>query len=197
MGNPLHPDVRFDPGATQPGFGDLLGALRYAAPRLLGYVVVLAFAWLTVVVVVVAAPLIIFVMSDSAGLTIGVAIVTAIAAIGLLILTAARWSVAIPVLMLEGLGPLDALRRSWRLVAGRTWRTLGIIFIASLVVGVVGGFISPIYIPGVAEGILSGSPSSYLLVAIVSAVVQVFVGPIFPLLLTVLYLDYAAARPTA
>ena len=36
-----------------------------------------------------------------------------------------RWSLASPALALEAAGPAKALERSWRLVAGQTWRVLG------------------------------------------------------------------------
>lgn len=36
-----------------------------------------------------------------------------------------RWLVATPSLFNEGLGPVEALRRSWRLSKGQVWRTVG------------------------------------------------------------------------
>jgi hypothetical protein len=183
--------------AGAPRVRDILIALREATPRLLGYVLILVAGLLAVVVGVVAVPLTILAISGNAGLTIGVAVVMGLGATGVLIFALVRWSVAIPALILEGLGPFGSLRRSWHLVAGRTWRTLGIMFIAGLVIGLVGGLVSPMYVPGVAEGVLSGSLSSYMLIAVVTALVQVVVGPVFPTLLTVLYLDYAGARGNA
>jgi hypothetical protein len=41
------------------------------------------------------------------------------------------------------------------------------------------------------EGLFSGSITSHLLAALLGGVVQVFLGPILPTLMTVLYLDYA------
>jgi hypothetical protein len=115
----------------------------------------------------------------------GVAIAIVLIALGI------RLSLAVPALVLERQRPMDALRRSWNLVRGSTWRTFGILFLASLVVGVLSGLVSVIFLPGVMEGLLSGSVTSLLLVTLGSGLVQVLLGPIVPTLLTVLYFDYA------
>jgi hypothetical protein len=49
-----------------------------------------------------------------------------------------RWQVALPALVLEGLGPVQALRRSWHLVQNYWWRTVGL----ALVLGILGIVIS-------------------------------------------------------
>jgi hypothetical protein len=53
-----------------------------------------------------------------------------------------RWSVAIPVVMLEGIGPLKSLGRSWRLVRRSSWRVLGMLLVTELVVGIAGELIN-------------------------------------------------------
>jgi hypothetical protein len=45
-----------------------------------------------------------------------------------------RWSVAIPVIMLERVGPLKSLGRSWRLVRRSSWRAFGILLLAEVIV---------------------------------------------------------------
>lgn len=47
-----------------------------------------------------------------------------------------RWSVAIPVVMLERKGPLKSLGRSWRLVRRSSWRVFGMLLVTQLVVGI-------------------------------------------------------------
>jgi hypothetical protein len=47
-----------------------------------------------------------------------------------------RWSVAIPVVMLERKGPLKSLGRSWRLVRRSSWRVFGMLLVTELVVGI-------------------------------------------------------------
>jgi uncharacterized membrane protein YjgN (DUF898 family) len=113
----------------------------------------------------------------------------------LLVVIGVRISLAVPALVLERQRPMDALRRSWDLVRGSTWRTFGIVVLTALVVGLIGGLVSPIFLPGVMQGVLTGSPAAYLLVAVVSGLVQIVLGPILPAVVTVLYFDYA--QPTS
>lgn len=56
----------------------------------------------------------------------------------------ARWIVAVPALMAEGLGGIPALRRSWRLTKGRFWRSLGYLVLLYLLTTVVAGL--PVYV---------------------------------------------------
>ncbi len=44
----------------------------------------------------------------------------------------ARWVAAIPALMLERLGPVAALRRSWHLTQGHFWRSVGVMLLLTL-----------------------------------------------------------------
>jgi glycerophosphoryl diester phosphodiesterase family protein len=52
-----------------------------------------------------------------------------------------RWSLAIPVVMLERRGPLASLGRSWQLVRGSAWRVFGITALAQIIIGCVSGMI--------------------------------------------------------
>jgi hypothetical protein len=108
-----------------------------------------------------------------------------------------RFCLVIPVIVIEGRRPVDALRRSWALVRGRGWRTLGILLLAVMVIGLISGLVSPFYLPGVASGFFSGNAWTYVTVTVAGAVAQVAIGPILPTLLTILYLDYAADAPAA
>ncbi|MEJ2579110.1 MAG: hypothetical protein P8Z68_08440 [Kineosporiaceae bacterium] len=54
----------------------------------------------------------------------------------LVVLLNVRWTVAAPALLLEELGVFAALRRSWRLVHGSSWRILGITFLTQIVVAI-------------------------------------------------------------
>jgi hypothetical protein len=53
-----------------------------------------------------------------------------------------RLSLAIPVVMREGRGPLDALRRSWALTHGVWWRVFGVAVVMALCIGIVMSFVS-------------------------------------------------------
>jgi len=50
----------------------------------------------------------------------------------------ARWSLIVPLVMIEGLGWRDAFRRSSELVRGRTGRVLVLVIIANVITGIVG-----------------------------------------------------------
>jgi hypothetical protein len=53
-----------------------------------------------------------------------------------------RLSLAIPVVMREGEGPIGALRRSWMLTHGAFWWVFGVAVVVSLCIGVVIAFVS-------------------------------------------------------
>ena len=75
-------------------------------------------------------------------------IVGIVPAIGLLFCLApgmwlwAAWALATPALVLEGLGPITAIKRSFRLVRGAWWRTFWIRCLAWLISGVVAGVLA-------------------------------------------------------
>jgi uncharacterized membrane protein YvlD (DUF360 family) len=117
-------------------------------------------------------------------------VIVSLVGFGILVFLATRLALSIPVLVVEGSAPLDALRRSWGLVAGSTWRTLGILFLGAMVLGLGASIINPVFVPGLFEGLITGSLTSYVVIAVVSGVVQALLGPIMPTLLTVLYFDY-------
>jgi hypothetical protein len=58
------------------------------------------------------------------------------------VIVGVRWSLAVPVVMLERVGPLASLGRSWRLVRGSAWRVFGITALAQIIVACVSGIIS-------------------------------------------------------
>ena len=66
------------------------------------------------------------------------------------VITLVRWTVAIPVVMLERAGPVASLRRSWALVRRSSWRVLGIMLATELIVGIAGTLIKLPF--GVASG---------------------------------------------
>jgi hypothetical protein len=100
-----------------------------------------------------------------------------------------RWSVAIPALFAEGIGPVTALGRSWNLVRGNWWRTLGILLVVVCMVWLIqvawfalfGGIAA--LLPGLSDDLRAG------LVATVTTLVDAIVGAITPIAVTMLYLD--------
>jgi hypothetical protein len=104
-----------------------------------------------------------------AGLLVAIAIGLALGSIGLFVPTVwlgVSWLAAVPALMFEQLGPIAALRRSFRLVRNRWWPTFGTFLVAWILTAIVG---IAVQVPPalVAQAI---APDSTLAVAIGSAV---------------------------
>lgn len=97
------------------------------------------------------------------------------------------WSVAVPVLMVEGVGGPAALQRSFDLVRGRWWATFGALVLLVLLVVFAGGIV------GFAIGLLtkgSGSVFVWLLVSVgTGLLVTLFVTPFQAAVLAVIYFD--------
>jgi hypothetical protein len=119
--------------ATWPRFWALLGAVLL--PGL--------FAFGGALVVIVLLILIAFGLGAAhlVGLGVAIAVIGGLTALVFAILFTIRWYVTIPAVMLEGVGPVRGMGRSWRLVRGSWWRTWWIGFLASLIAGIAGSII--------------------------------------------------------
>ena len=185
----------------RPTFGDVLSALGRLAGRLLGYLGVwlgggflVAIGVAVVLFGVAAAATILAPRSDLDVLwTVLALLVLFVVGIAVII----RLALALPVLVLEDMGPVAALVRSWNLVRGSVLRTLGIFLVAWIAISVLTSIASPLYLPGMMEGLVTGSTTTYLVLGLVSAAVNTLVTPILPILLTLLYFDYAARQPAS
>ncbi|HEX8496104.1 MAG TPA: hypothetical protein VF661_02825 [Actinomycetales bacterium] len=91
------------------------------------------------------------------GLVIGVP-----AAIVVTILLYVRLAFAAPALLLEGLGVVPALRRSWRLVSGSWWRVFGILLLTGIIATVANGLLQTPFslVGGVLAGVLAPASGS-------------------------------------
>lgn len=99
---------------------------------------------------------------------------------GLILLT--FWSVGAPAIVVEGIGPVDAFRRSWQLVRGDAWSVFGVLLVVFLIVIVIGVVLSAI-----ANPIGDGEASTW----IASIISTTITAPIFAIAVTVLYYDLA------
>ena len=54
------------------------------------------------------------------------------------------YAVAVPALLLERIGPVAALRRSFRLVKGRWWATFGVLLVGYLLASIVGAIVQSV-----------------------------------------------------
>jgi hypothetical protein len=99
---------------------------------------------------------------------------------GLILIT--FWSVGAPAIVVEGIGPIDAFGRSWRLVRGNAWPVFGALLIVLLIVIGVG-----VVLGALATPIGDGEVATYIAAIISSALT----APIFAIAVTVLYYDLA------
>jgi hypothetical protein len=89
-------------------------------------------------------------------------------------------SMAVPAFVVERLGVTAAMSRSWNLVKGNWWHTLGVIFVAWLITAVITRIL----------GAIGGS--SFLGVWIFSTIAQIITAPFEALVSVVLYVDLRA-----
>jgi hypothetical protein len=86
-------------------------------------------------------------------------------------------AVAVPAFIVERLGVTASMSRSWDLVRGNWWFTLGVIVVAGLIAGVVNGIFSAI------------GGDNFLLYWIFTAIGQLITAPFVALVSVILYLD--------
>jgi hypothetical protein len=119
---------------------------------------------------------------------VAMVLVGAIFAVGLVLLVVpgvylfARLASAFPSVVLEDLGPVEALRRAWARAEGRVGHSLGTLALTFLLYFVV---LMGATVIGGAAALAAGK---YALLA-VSAVVTVLVAPMVPIVTTLLYFD--------
>jgi hypothetical protein len=110
-----------------------------------------------------------------------------------------RLSVTLPALVLERISPRVAIRRSWELSRGSSWRLFGILLLTDIVVVVASDVLEiPIFIINAAlgrGGIFSASASTSVAVLLVNIVGYIVIATItWPFLLGVTVLLYADLR---
>lgn len=91
-----------------------------------------------------------------------------------------RLAVVMPVLIVEGARGRAALRRSWRLVRGRSWPAAGVLLVVVLLSGLVGAVVSLLV-----EGV--GLPPE-----VSAAVASILWTPLYAVLVGALYIDLRA-----
>lgn len=64
-------------------------------------------------------------------------IIGSLAAIAAAVWLNIKWVMAPAALMLEGVGPFTALRRSWTLTTGNWWRTFGVLVLTAIIVAII------------------------------------------------------------
>jgi len=123
----------------------------------------------------------------------GVIILTGLVAPSVLVIVGIwvliRWTVALPAMFAEDIGPVRALGRSWNLTRGNWWRTFGLWLVVYILVVILqyamlalfGGIAA--LIPGLGDDLRAA------LVSTVTSIVSALVGAVSPIVFTMLYLD--------
>lgn len=102
------------------------------------------------------------------------------------LLAFALYTAVTPALMIEEIGPIEAMRRSWRLMRPRMWAVLGIAILARIIAGILGNLLGGV--PSVAATVLGGS-FAWLFLAIGSILSSLVSAPIVAIVATLLYFD--------
>jgi hypothetical protein len=102
---------------------------------------------------------------------------------------AVAYSVSVPALMLERIGPVDALRRSFRLVRRRWWPTAGALVVGSLLVAILGAIMQ--YAVAIVPSLLSDGNTfvSGFSFAVGSTLGTAITTPYTAAVVTLLYFD--------
>jgi hypothetical protein len=114
------------------------------------------------------------------GIGVGLGLILVIVP-GLILLT--FWSVGAPAIVIEGIGPIEAFGRSWRLVRGDAWSVFAALLVVLLIVIVI----------GVVIGVIA-TPISNAATVVGIVISSVITAPIFSLAVSVMYFDLGGAR---
>jgi hypothetical protein len=98
------------------------------------------------------------------------------------------WTVSFPALLSEGLGPVGALGRSFRLVQGRWWPTFGAILVMNVLVGVITLIVTGL-VTAPLVGSSTGEATAAVLTTIANTLSALITLPLSAAVLTVIYFD--------
>jgi hypothetical protein len=191
------------------GKDTLSSAWRAARPRVWALIgaalagsVGVIIAWAVLLfVAVVAGTAIAASAPTAAGVLAG--IVIGLAATVFAVIVWVRWSLALPVVVLERTGPLRALGRSWRLARRSAWRLFWMFVVTSLVVGIVDALIRlPFGVGGEFLGHAIGGSGESSAAQIISAVISAIgviagsavTAPVMSCVTVLLYADLRMRR---
>jgi len=114
------------------------------------------------------------------------AIVAIIALIPAVLVVYVRTVVAVPAIVLERVSGWNGLKRSWSLMSGRFWPTLGRVLLLALIAGIISSVVALIFeLPGQAID----PNNTFIFNQVAGAIAAVFVGPISYIGITLLYYD--------
>ncbi|MEV0996707.1 glycerophosphoryl diester phosphodiesterase membrane domain-containing protein [Nonomuraea sp. NPDC050202] len=150
--------------------GEAWRLVKGRIPALFGVVGMMA-AIMVVPLIVFVLLLVAIVMNADAsalGWILGLTVLFVVAYLAYYLFFRTRFAFASPAVVLEGRGPVDAMRRSWHLVTGDFWRVFGILLLTSLLVGLVGSMLTfPFTLIGTMLGMLGASSVTNTIVSAV------------------------------
>lgn len=100
---------------------------------------------------------------------------------------AVRWSLVVAAMMAEDIGPIHGLRRSWNLVAGMWWRTLGVLFVVGVLQSII-GFALGVFL-GLIVGVALSGDAQLAVTSAGTTLLNAVVSPIFAIGVVLLYFD--------
>lgn len=165
-----------------------LGAALLAALALLGVIVG------AVVLAVTALTLLPAPGGDAGGPGAFLAILVAVAALVLAMVVIVRLALPAAVLAAEPGGVLRALRRSWHLTGGNTWRSFAVLATVAIALTIVGSTLLELLASIVTDGFAAGMGLGDLSDALLSGLVSTLLAPVGGVVLAVLYLDLRVRR---
>ena len=98
------------------------------------------------------------------------------------------WSVSFPALLSEGIGPVAALARSFRLVRRRWWPTFGALAVMYLLVGVISGILGALLGATLIAAVDSEAVAAVFF-TIINTLASLITLPLLAAVVTVLYFD--------
>ena len=129
------------------------------------------------------------------GLGVFGGLVVVVGTLALVVFLVVRWSFMAQAVMLERTSAVAALRRSWSLVAGSSWRVLGYTVLFALLIGMVGLLVDTVVtlLFGTGLRLVSGrlvfESVPYIVGSLTNALVALALAPISIIGLTLLYFD--------
>ena len=99
------------------------------------------------------------------------------------------WSMAFPVLLVEGKGGMNALRRSFQLVQGCWWATFGRLFVANLIAGIISAAIVYGVLAAVVAAIESTSLGALVALGATNVIASALTTPFVAAVIVVTYFD--------
>lgn len=162
--------------------------------RLIGLVTLLYLAFVVVLVAYVLLWVLVVVATDGAWPVVIWALVTVPAYLALTVFMWVRvYYLAVPALMVERTGVIEAIGRNWALTRRSFWRTFGIALLTAIIAGVAGSLLSaPFAIVGAVGTLLAEDQAVLILVltqAVVAVVQNAFTAPFSSSVASMQYLD--------